>query len=141
MKEKNHKRLIWIVPFIIIILLVVSVKSNTYFQSLFSSPKPTSTPTSPSPGDDIYIPNPSNQNGDELIAKSKKDLSQALNIKEDKIEVKKVEKTDWSDGSLGCPKPGFMYTQAIVPGYLITLEAQGKEYNYHTSSEEVLLCR
>lgn len=100
-----------------------------------------STPASPSPGDDIYIPNPSNQNGDELIAKSKKDLSQVLNIKEDKIEVKKVEKIDWSDGSLGCPKAGFMYTQAIVPGYLITLEAQGKEYNYHTSSEKVLLCR
>ncbi len=37
----------------------------------------------------------------------------------------------WSDGSLGCPEPGMMYTQALVSGYRVILEAAGTEYDYH----------
>ncbi len=39
----------------------------------------------------------------------------------------------WSDGSLGCPEPGMFYTQALVPGYRVILEAAGTEYDYHAS--------
>jgi hypothetical protein len=37
----------------------------------------------------------------------------------------------WSDGSLGCPEPGMMYTQALVPGYRVILDSAGIEYDYH----------
>ncbi len=37
----------------------------------------------------------------------------------------------WSDGSLGCPEPGMFYTQALVQGYRVILEAAGTEYDYH----------
>ena len=38
----------------------------------------------------------------------------------------------WPDGSLGCPKPGEMYTQMIVPGYRVVLQAGGERYAYHS---------
>lgn len=36
----------------------------------------------------------------------------------------------WNDGSLGCPKPGVLYTQALVNGYWIILEIAGQRFDY-----------
>ncbi len=47
------------------------------------------------------------------------------------IEVVLAERVTWSDGSLGCPKPGEMYTQALVDGYRIVLSVDGQEVHYH----------
>jgi len=49
--------------------------------------------------------------------------------------VKRAEAVQWSDGSLGCPEPGQFYTQAIVPGYAVELEAGGTIYAYHASTK------
>jgi hypothetical protein len=40
----------------------------------------------------------------------------------------------WPDGSLGCPKPGMMYTQALVAGYRIVLQAGDQVLNYHAAA-------
>jgi hypothetical protein len=50
----------------------------------------------------------------------------------DKSAVKLVEATSttWNDGSLGCPKPGVMYTQAIVDGYKVIVKANGQKLDY-----------
>jgi hypothetical protein len=47
------------------------------------------------------------------------------------IAVARSLRVTWSDGSLGCPEEGMMYTQALVEGYLITLEVGGQRYDYH----------
>jgi len=48
---------------------------------------------------------------------------------------------EWSDASLGCPKPGFAYAQVITPGYRIVLTAGQQQYEYHTDkSRAVVLC-
>jgi hypothetical protein len=39
----------------------------------------------------------------------------------------------WSDGSLGCPQPGMMYTQALVEGYQVIVEANGTQLDYRGS--------
>lgn len=39
----------------------------------------------------------------------------------------------WSDGSLGCPEPGMMYTQALVPGHQLVLEVDGELASYHAA--------
>lgn len=47
----------------------------------------------------------------------------------------------WPDGSLGCPKPGMSYTQALVDGALIELGAGGAVYRYHSGgSTKPFLC-
>lgn len=64
---------------------------------------------------------------DELAAQS--------GIERQSIAVVSAEAITWNDGSLGCPKPGEFYTQALVPGYRVILEANGKQYNYHASEK------
>jgi hypothetical protein len=41
-----------------------------------------------------------------------------------------AQEMQWPDGSLGCAEPGMMYTQAIVPGYWVVIEAGGEGYDY-----------
>lgn len=37
----------------------------------------------------------------------------------------------WNDGSLGCPKKGMSYTQALVEGELLILRVDGGLFQYH----------
>ena len=55
--------------------------------------------------------------------------------------VVRAEAVEWSDGSLGCPEPGMMYTQAITPGYHVVISVDGVEYDYRaTEAGQVRLC-
>ena len=59
------------------------------------------------------------------------DLAKRLSLAPDQIHVVAAQAVTWPDGSLGCPKPGMMYTQSLVDGLLIRMEAGGKVYEYH----------
>jgi hypothetical protein len=48
------------------------------------------------------------------------------------VQLVSVEPVTWDDTSLGCPEPDMAYAQVIVEGWLVTLEAEGKVYTYHT---------
>jgi hypothetical protein len=52
------------------------------------------------------------------------------NVARGQVAVVRAESVIWSDGSLGCPEPGMMYTQALVNGYWIVIEAAGKQYDF-----------
>ncbi|WP_297735083.1 hypothetical protein [Nocardioides sp.] len=60
------------------------------------------------------------------------DLAARLGIDAASVEVVAEEPVTWSDGSLGCAEKGFAYTQALVEGSRITLQADGASYEYHT---------
>jgi hypothetical protein len=62
------------------------------------------------------------------------DLSRDTGVDPDAIQVVVNERVTWRDGSLGCPEPGMMYTQALVEGYRIVLRAEGEEVAYHGST-------
>lgn len=63
---------------------------------------------------------------------AKADLAARLGIDETQIEVVRREAVVWRDGSLGCPQPGEMYTQALVEGTYLELQADGTIYAYHS---------
>lgn len=48
----------------------------------------------------------------------------------DAVEVVSAKDVTWNDGSLGCPKPGKFYTQALVPGLQVVVRAGDAEYDY-----------
>jgi hypothetical protein len=76
-----------------------------------------------------------------LIELAKKDLAQQLSVAADQITVVSSVYMDWPDSSLGCPQPGFAYSQVITPGYRIVLEQAQKQYDYHTNLvKAVVLC-
>jgi len=61
------------------------------------------------------------------------DLAQKIGVDGTTIQVLRSEAIIWNDGSLGCPKPGEFYTQALVNGYRVVLKAGDKEYDYHAA--------
>jgi len=68
-----------------------------------------------------------------LLATIKQDLAGKLDISVDAIEVARAEAVTWNDGSLGCARPGEMYTQALVPGYRVILDHHGRQYDYRAA--------
>ncbi len=60
------------------------------------------------------------------------DLSKRTGAATSDVTVKSIEAVDWPDSSLGCPRPGFAYSQIVTPGYRIVLSAMGKDYEYHS---------
>ena len=69
----------------------------------------------------------------ELLQQMVDDLSERLGVAADAISVERAEEVVWRDGSLGCPEPGQMYTQALVHGYRATLSAGDQTYDYHAN--------
>jgi hypothetical protein len=61
------------------------------------------------------------------------DLLERLDAGREAIAVEQAERVIWPDGSIGCPQPGMMYTQALVPGYRIVLRVGDERFDYHAS--------
>jgi hypothetical protein len=59
------------------------------------------------------------------------DAAVRFGVAESEVAVAGALRVVWSDGSLGCPEDGMMYTQALVEGYLLTLEVEGRRVDYH----------
>ncbi len=97
-------------------------------------------------GSQVAIPSPSGapQPGavpDEILQKAIADAAQHAGVDPSAVTVVSAEATTWNSGALGCPEPGKVYTQALVPGYKIVLEAGGKNLDYHASETgSVKLC-
>ena len=69
------------------------------------------------------------------------DAAKNTGIAQAMLKVFSAEAVTWSDGSLGCPRPGKMYTQALVPGYRIRVQANDEMLDYHASARgHFLLC-
>ncbi len=62
-------------------------------------------------------------------------LAGKLGVGANELTLVRSNATEWPDSSLGCPKPGMMYAQAITPGYEITFEHQGSNYAVHSNSD------
>jgi hypothetical protein len=65
------------------------------------------------------------------VAAAISDAALRFDLPESEVAVAAALRVVWSDGSLGCPEPGMMYTQALVDGYLLTLEVDGRRVDYH----------
>jgi hypothetical protein len=92
-----------------------------------------STPTSMPP----ESAGPSLPAGDvplELLEAAVADAAERAGVEAGSVSVLLAERVTWSDGSLGCPEPGMMYTQALVPGYRVVVEAGGNELAFHGAS-------
>ena len=104
---------------------------------------PPSVPTSPPSVLPTMPPSPLNPGSgsstgstagqDAAVANSRADLAERLNIDPSMITVVNVEAVDWPDGCLGVQTPGVMCTMVITPGYRVILEANSKQYEYHTN--------
>ena len=65
-----------------------------------------------------------------LLADIQADLATLSGAAPEEMVVIRDQAVTWSDGSLGCPQPGMMYTQALVPGYWVVVQVGEQEYDY-----------
>jgi hypothetical protein len=123
------------------------------------SPLPTATVTTrlPAEGEDTrplsplplpVQPGPTGEGGtvrgevpEDLLESILEDLQERKGMGREEITIERAEAVVWRDGSLGCPQPGMMYIQVLMPGYLVVLQVRDDVYNYHAGeSGHFLLC-
>jgi hypothetical protein len=68
-----------------------------------------------------------------LLEKVLQDAEKRTGAPRSQIEIISTEKITWNDGALGCPQPDRMYTQALVPGYRIRVQAADQALDYHAA--------
>ncbi len=123
---------------------ILSTTSTSQAEATSTSPGMTDNSVSPKPEPPSSLPSdlgggpqdlvtdaspPSNV--EEAVEVAVADLSTRLGIQVDEIDVAEASKHTWSDGSIGCPEPGRMYTQALTPGFRVILASGEDEYAYH----------
>ena len=64
-----------------------------------------------------------------------KALSEKLDLPVDQIQVKSLEQVDWSDSCLGLGGPAESCAAVITPGYRVTLEANGRNFEVRTDAD------
>ena len=96
-------------------------------------PSPSLASLPPSPGDSIALPAAPDGLADGDLVSLIEQASAETGVQAGDIQIVTAEAVTWSDGSLGCPEEGQMYTQALVPGYRVILEVAGEEIAYHAS--------
>ncbi len=74
-----------------------------------------------------------------MLDQIRADAAQRAGVTPDKVKILAVEAVTWADGSLGCPEPGMMYTQALVRGYRIGVDAAGTTLVYHAGSQNTFV--
>src|SRR5574341_363262 len=98
-----------------------------------TQPAPTTTPVPPPTGTHIPVDIPPAQNA------AVQALAAALGLPVDQIKLVSIDAVEWPDGCLGVRRLGVLCIQVITPGFRIVLEANGKQYEYHTNADGSVL--
>jgi hypothetical protein len=108
--------------------LLVRGGRNPTWGGLSSSP---TEPTLPPPAADPPSMPPANNTIDP-VQLAMATVAEQLQVPLELLTVLRVEPTDWSDASLGCPEPDRAYAQVITPGFLVVVTDGLTEVQVHT---------
>ncbi len=76
-----------------------------------------------------------------MVDRVKAALADQLSVKGETIQLALAQAVIWPDASLGCPRPGTDYIQVQTPGFVISLQAGGETYLFHTDqTSNYVLC-
>ena len=84
--------------------------------------------------------NSSNDLNTDLINKIKEVVQATHRSPINQFKIQKIERKDWPNSALGCPKSGMQYMQVITPGYLVSVNADGIAHKVHTSENHAVVC-
>lgn len=62
------------------------------------------------------------------------DAAKRFKVAESAVVLTRAEQVTWPNGALGCPEPGTVYTQALVPGFRVVARTAEGELLYHTDA-------
>jgi hypothetical protein len=101
------------------------------------------SPVPASPVANVLPDSSSNADPQPAVDAALRDAAAHLGVSATDLKVDQAESREWGDSSLGCPKPGLMYSQIVTPGFVITISGAGKQLEYHsdTRGRVVVLCQ
>src|SRR5574338_808152 len=106
-----------------------------------TNPPPTEAPPSPETATPGVVPPPVSSPSETMVQMSIDYLHEKFSLAADSVSVNEVTPMTWPDASLGCPKKGVLYIQAVTPGFQILLEADGHLFTFHTDEDSIVtLC-
>ena len=74
------------------------------------------------------------------MVEARRDLAKRLGVPDSRIRFVSADGKTFGDASLGCPEPGVMYTQAQVPGWVLTFAIDERQFTYHTDLNRTIPC-
>ncbi len=77
----------------------------------------------PAPSAEVSLPSSTT---DPVVA----DAAIRLAVDRSQVRIVLARAETFPDGALGCPRPDEMYTQAVVEGYHVIVEANGTQLDY-----------
>ena len=105
-------------------LFLIAVLSTACASDLPGSTPPGSKPNLPTGITESTL--------ESMVGAALDDAARRTKLDRSRLEVISKEHVTWTDGSLGCPQPDVMYTQALVPGYRIRIRAGAEVLDYHS---------
>jgi hypothetical protein len=103
-----------------------------------TQPTPPDDPEDTMPPDQPQPPGPVPQ---DLLGQMLEEAAAIAGVSVSEVTVERSAAVTWNDGSLGCPEPGQLYTQALVDGYWVVLRAGGRELDFRaTQRGDFKLC-
>lgn len=69
----------------------------------------------------------------EILGAMRADAARRAGGAESAVKVTSVQPVTWPDASIGCPQPGLLYAQVLVPGWRVVLDAGGRRFDYHAA--------
>lgn len=126
-------------------LAIVATGCGTANDAPVASPTPEPSVSAPPPPPMSEPPEsppptaqPPRQGGDvpeEYLTAAIADAAERADTEPAQVDVTRATAMRWPDGSLGCPQPGQVYTQAIVEGYHIELRVRDRTYDYRLDEQ------
>ena len=78
--------------------------------------------------------------GDTAVALAREALSRQLATAAANTVVVDVVAESWPDSSLGCPKPGMMYSPVLLSGHRVRLRVGSVVYAVHVGAGQAIVC-
>jgi hypothetical protein len=118
-----------------ILRMILMAAVSALLMACGSDSDPTEPETAPDQEQTMDDPTPQALDLNQSIAAARSDLAGRLNRAPERIEIVEARSVTWPNGALGCPEPDMMYTQALVPGFYIRLQAGDQTYAYHAGRD------
>ena len=100
--------------------------SSTGASPAASTPGASSAPSGPAASANPTVPA-------DVLDPIVNDAATRAGVDQTTVTVTAATARTWPNGALGCPEPGVMYTQAVVTGWQVVVEAGGTPYDYRSS--------
>ena len=69
----------------------------------------------------------------EAVADAAEAAARHLGVEQGDLTLLDWSLVTWPNGAMGCPKPGMMYTQALVPGFIVRFQHGGETVTVHAA--------